>query len=115
MADKIKLIVSLLILAGGVVGFYVFADQATWIRVLGVIVALVLAIIVAAQSEPGRAALSFVKESRTEVRKVVWPTRKETVQTTMIVMVVVVIVGILLWLLDMFLLWAVQLLTGQGS
>ena len=92
-----------------------FEEYALWMRVLGMVAFAVASLTVAAQAEQGRAALSFAKEARTEVRKVVWPTRKETLQTTGIVLVMVVIVGILLWLLDMFLLWAVQLLTGQGG
>ena len=57
----------------------------------------------------------FISGANTEVRRVVWPTRAETLQTTLAVLVVVLLVGIFLWLLDMLLLWAVQLLTGQGG
>ena len=56
-----------------------------------------------------------MRESKAEVRKVVWPTRQETVQTTLLVIAMVVLVGIMLWLMDMFLRWAVMILTGQGS
>ncbi|MEA2094042.1 MAG: preprotein translocase subunit SecE, partial [Pseudomonadota bacterium] len=49
-----------------------------------------------------------------EVRRVVWPSRQETVQTTLVVLLMVLLVGIFLWLLDMVLLWAIQILTGQG-
>lgn len=115
MADKIKLTLAVLVMAAGIVGFYMFDDYALWMRVLGVLVMSAIALVIAAQAEPGRMALAFVKESRTEIRKVVWPTRKETVQTTLVVMALVIVVGIMLWLMDMFFLWAVQLLTGQGS
>jgi len=115
MADKMKLAFAVMIFIAGVAAFYMFEEYALWMRVLGMVAFAVASLTVAAQAEQGRAALSFAKEARTEVRKVVWPTRKETLQTTGIVLVMVVIVGILLWLLDMFLLWAVQLLTGQGG
>jgi len=115
MADKVKLTMAVLVLLAGFVGFYMFEDYALWMRVLGVLVMAGIGLVIAAQAEPGRVALTFVKEARAEVRKVVWPTRKETLQTTGVVIVMVIIVGIMLWLLDMFLLWAVRLLTGQGG
>jgi preprotein translocase subunit SecE len=64
------------------------------------------------QSQSGKAAWAFVRDARTEVRKVVWPTRKETAQTTLFVIVAVIFMGVCLWLLDMFLGWAVRLLTS---
>ena len=114
-ADVAKLLLAVAILAGSVVGFYFYADQPTFIRVGGVLLAVVLAAFVAVQSTTGRAAWDFIVSSRAEVRKVVWPTRTETTQTTLYVIVMVIIVGIFLWLLDMFLLWAAKLLTGQGG
>ncbi|MGH8415654.1 MAG: preprotein translocase subunit SecE, partial [Gammaproteobacteria bacterium] len=61
------------------------------------------------------ATWSFISSSRTEVRKMVWPTREETLQTTIAVIVVVLITAVLMWLLDMFLFWALHGITGQGS
>jgi len=115
MADKIKLLLAVILLAGGVGGFYYYADQSTLIRVLGLLGVAAVAIVIALQTQPGRNAWEFSREARNEIRKVVWPTRKETTQTTLIVFIVVILVAIVLWLLDMFLLWAVQLLTSQGS
>lgn len=112
MADKIKLALAVLMLGAGIAGFYVLGDYAQWMRVLGLLVVAGLAVLITAQTAVGRLAFSFLKESRTEVRKVVWPTRKETMQTTMVVIVMVFVLGILLWLLDMLLMWAVQLVTG---
>ena len=63
----------------------------------------------------GQRLWAFIQGSRVEIRKVVWPTRAETLQTTLAVLLMVLLVGIFLWLLDMFLLWAIQILTGQGS
>ncbi len=113
--DTFKLAVALAILAGGVYGFYHYADQALVYRVAGMLGAVVLAALVAAQTQLGRASWDFIVTSRTEVRKVVWPSRTETVQTTLYVLIMVIIVGIFLWLLDMFLLWAAKALTGQGA
>ncbi|MDH5692171.1 MAG: preprotein translocase subunit SecE [Gammaproteobacteria bacterium] len=115
MADKIKLLLVILLLGGGIVGFYYYSDQSQLYRVLGLLAVVGVAVAVMLQTTQGKAAWSFFKDSRTEVRKVVWPTRKETVQTTMFIMAGVVLVGIFLWLLDTVLLMGVQLLTGQGS
>lgn len=113
--DKLKLTLAVAVMATAVGGFYVYEDQSLLVRVIALLVAAGLSIAIAMQAEPGRVAWAFVKDSRTEIRKVVWPTRKETTQSTMLVIVMVFIVGIFLWLLDMFLGWAVQLLTGQGG
>jgi preprotein translocase subunit SecE len=66
-------------------------------------------------TELGRTVWGFALESRQEVRKVVWPTREETMRTTLLVFAMVFIVGLILWLLDMFLFWGVRFLTGQGG
>lgn len=115
MADNIKLLLAVLLLGAGVVAFYYYADYSTLVRVLGLLAAAAVAIVIALQTNKGQAAWAFAMDARTEVRKVVWPTRKETTQTTLVVMIVVMIVAIILWLLDTFLLWAVQLLTHPGS
>jgi len=116
MADKIKLLLAVILLGAGIGVFYYFEeDYSLLYRVLGLLAIVALSVLVALQSEIGRASWSFFKESRTEVRKVVWPTRRETGQTTLLIMLGVMIVGIFLWLLDMGLLAIVQLLTGQGG
>jgi preprotein translocase subunit SecE len=83
--------------------------------VLGLVAIVIVAAGIAFTTSTGQAILSFGRESRAEVRKVVWPTRQETVQTTLMVVVAVIILGIFLWLIDMMLLNAVQMLTGQGG
>jgi len=115
MADRIKLVLALLVTLGGVVAFYIFADQSLLVRVLGLLVVVAISVGIALTTEVGRASWGFLKDARTEARKVVWPTRKETTNTTLLIMAGVVIVGIFLWLLDMGLLALVQMLTGQGS
>ena len=115
MADKIKLIIAFAIAVAALAGFYILEDQPQVVRVLGLLVGLGIAAFVASRSEAGAAALAFSRGAIVEIRKVVWPTPKETVNTTIMVMVMVVIVGIILWVFDMFLAWGIQLLTGQGS
>ncbi len=113
--DSIKLLVALAIVIGGIAGFYYFAEHSLLYRVLGLLALAVVALLVVFSTAQGKRLLGFIGESRTEVRKVIWPSKQETTQTTLIVVVVVFIVGIILWLLDMFLFWGVRLLTGQGG
>ncbi len=115
MADKVKLLLSVLLLVAGIAGFYYYADQPQLYRVLGLLVVFGVSGFIALQSEPGMNALNFGRSAVLEARKSVWPSRQETMQTTLLVMVMVIIIGIMLWLFDMFLLWAVKLLTGQGG
>jgi preprotein translocase subunit SecE len=113
--DTVKLIVSLMILLAGIAGFYYYAEESLLYRVLGLVAVVMVAAGIALTTATGQAILSFGRESRAEVRKVVWPTRQETIQTTLMVVVAVIILGIFLWIVDMLLLEAVQLLTGQGD
>ena len=115
MADKIKLLVALLFVAGGIAGFYYFAEQALLYRVLGLLVVLAAATAVALTTQLGSDTLNFGRSAIVEVRKSVWPSRKETTQTTLIVLVMVVIIGLILWLFDSILLLAVEWLTHRGG
>jgi len=112
--DTFKLVIAVAILLAGIVGFYFYAEESLLYRVLGLLVLVGVAIGVIYTTRMGHAIVSFGRESRAEVRKVVWPTGQETVQTTIMVVVAVILLGIFLWLVDMLLLKAVQLLTGQG-
>jgi len=113
--DKVKLTIAVALVASGVAGFYYFADQSLLMRVLGLLAVVAVSVAIAYQTALGQRTWGFVTDAQTEVKKVVWPTRKETLQTTGIVLVVVVIVGIFLWGLDSTLLWLVGILTGQGG
>ncbi len=113
--DTVKLLLAVLLVAGGSVAFYYFSEHSTLLRVLALLAITGVAIAIAVTTQKGRATWGFLKDSRTEVRKVVWPTRAETVQTTLVVLLMVVLVAVLLWIMDTFLLWAVKLLTGQGD
>ena len=107
MADKLKLGLSVLIVIAGITGFYWLNDASVLLRAAIVVVAVVGAGAVALASEPGQLAWQFAVGARAEVRKVVWTTRKETVQATLVVIVMVILVGLYLWLLDIFSFWAI--------
>jgi len=113
--DTVKLAVAIVLLCGAVFAFYWYADQSLLMRVLGLIGVAVVCVLIASQTALGRSTWTFIGSTRTEVRKVVWPTRAETTQTALAVLFVVLLMGVVLWLLDMFLLWAIRLLTGQGG
>jgi preprotein translocase subunit SecE len=113
--DTFKLVLAVAVLVVGVSGFYYYEVQALLYRVLALLVFVAVALGIVYTTQLGQSVIGFGRESRAEVRKVVWPTRQETVQTTLMVIVAVIILGILLWLIDMVLVSAVQYLTGQGG
>ena len=106
MADKIKFVLALVILAAGVAGFYLLSEQAMILRVLAVLVGLALAIAVAWKTEPGQRFFGFANEAVVEAKKVVWPSRKETMQTTGAVFAFVVVMALFLYFTDKTLEWA---------
>jgi len=105
MIDKAKLVGAVALVASGVWGYYWLADSLLIVRVLAVVAGLLAAGAVAWWSEPGRQFAVFAGESVAEVKKVVWPTRKETIQTTAAVFAFVVVMAIFLWLSDKALEW----------
>ena len=105
MADKIKFALALGLLAAGVAGFYLLSEQALILRVLAVLVGLALAAVVAWKTEPGQQFFLFANEAVTETKKVVWPTRKETMQTTGAVFAFVVVMAVVLYFTDKSLEW----------
>ena len=113
--DNLKLGAAILLLVGAIYAFYYFEEQLLVVRVLGLLAVAGIAIFIAAQSSTGKSIMGFISGAQSEVRRVVWPTRAETTQTTLAVLVIVLIMGILLWLFDMVLLAAIQTLTGQGG
>ena len=114
-ADTLKLVIAALLVCGGMGGYYVFATHSVLLRVVGLLACALVAILIASRTEKGRAVWSFFHESQIEVRKVVWPTREETMQTTLIVIIVVVVAALFMWLLDWFLGWAIRFVIGTGS
>ncbi len=105
MADKLKFALALALLAAGVIGFYLLSDQPLVLRVLSVLAGVAAGLAVAWTSAPGRRFVDFAREAVVETKKVVWPSRKETVQTTGLVFAFVVAMAIFLWLADKGLEW----------
>ncbi|CAI8181579.1 MAG: Protein translocase subunit SecE [Marinobacterium sp. xm-d-530] len=106
--DSLKWLVVIAIVAVGVVGNSVYANESLLYRVLALVALAIIAGFVALQTAKGKAFFRLFKEAKNEIRKVVWPTRQETLQTTLIVVVAVLIVGLLLWGLDSLLGWVVS-------
>lgn len=113
--DTLKWAFAVLLLVGAVVAFYWYHEQLLAIRVVGLLLALAVSVFIVSGTQLGGTVIGYLHDSRTELRKVVWPTRQETLQTTLAVFLMVTIMGVFLWLLDMLLLWGVRVLTGQGS
>ena len=113
--DTFKLLLAIAVLIAGSVGFYYYEAESLLYRVLGVVFAAGVAVAISATTLLGQNLIGFGREARMEVRKVVWPSRQETVQTTFMVIVAVILIGIFLWLIDMLLAEAIQLLTGTGA
>jgi preprotein translocase subunit SecE len=115
VVDTAKLALAIVIVLAGLVGYYYFADSSALLRALGVILAIAVGAVVALTSLQGKTLWKFIQGARVELNKVVWPTREETIQTTLVVLVVALIGGVFFWLLDLFLLWLTTRITGQGS
>jgi len=115
MVDNIKLLVAALLVAAGIAGFYVLSDMPTVVRVVSVLAGLATAAGVAWFTAPGRQFYAFSQESVTEARKVVWPTRKETVQMTLVVAAFVFVMALFLWMVDGSLLFLVKRIMGGGE
>jgi preprotein translocase subunit SecE len=114
LADTAKLAAAGLVVVAGLVAYYYFGDAPGLLRALGVMAALAIAAVIALQSVQGRALWRFIQAARVELRKVVWPTREETIQTTIAVLVLAVIGGVFFWALDFVLLWLTSKITGRG-
>lgn len=118
--DKFKWLLVFVLFAFVVWGNFYFAEPNTvyqanlLVRVISIVVISVLALFLASTTQKGKSLILFAKESRTELRKVVWPSRKETTQTTLIVGVITVVVGLCLWGVDTLFIWAISILTTLG-
>ncbi|WP_028294001.1 preprotein translocase subunit SecE [Oceanobacter kriegii] len=110
--DVIKWLLAIAFLAAAVVGNYMYSDMAFIYRILAVVALMGAGAAVALTSTQGKAFLVLLKEANIERRKVVWPTRQETQQTTLMILVVVVVMSLVLWGLDSLLGWAVSSLIG---
>lgn len=115
MIDKIKLVLSVVLLIAGVAGFYLMADKALVLRILVVLAGLVAAVLVFRTTIVGARAMVFVGDSVSEAKRVVWPTRKETIQTTMVVVVLVFVMAVFLAIVDIGFSHLVQWLLGRSA
>ena len=108
--DVVKYVAAALLLVAGIAGFYWFADWATPLRALLPLIGVVAGGAVFALTAKGRKALEYLAEARFELRKVIWPTRQETIRTTIMVAIVVVVISLLLGVIDFFLSGGIKLL-----
>ena len=112
---NIRLFISFLFFAAGLVGFYVLLEQPVVLRILSVLAGAVGAIFIFSTTPQGKKALEFLGDAITEAKKVVWPTRKETIQMTLVVFVLVVITAIFLAFVDIGFSYIINILLGRGS
>ena len=98
--DTVKLAAALAMLLAGVVAFQYYADAPRLMRVGGIILDIILAAVLASQTDKGRMVIGFVRDAQIEVRKVVWPTRKESMQTAGMVFAFVLVMAVFLWVSD---------------
>jgi preprotein translocase subunit SecE len=104
--DRVKVTLAVLAFVAGIVGFYVLGDQPVIARVGSILVGIIAALAIGWYSEPGRRFIGFAQESYNEVKRVVWPTRKETIQMTATVFAFVTVMSIFLWVADKLIEWA---------
>lgn len=115
-ADKAKLAGAALLLVGGIVAFYMLGKQDLWVRVVALLVLMIAAVALFFTAESGKQLIAFGRDSVREVKKVVWPTRKEAGQMTGYVFAFVVVMALFLWLTDKTLEWAIfHLILGWRS
>ncbi|GAB4418431.1 MAG: hypothetical protein OHK0054_09260 [Sideroxydans sp.] len=115
MADKIKLLIALLLVVAGVVGYYALHESVAVVRVLAVMLGVLAAAGVFWTTSSGREFFAFARDSVAEAKRVVWPTRKETVQTTGVVILFAVVMALFLWAVDASLMGMVNLLMGRSD
>lgn len=111
--DWLKWLVSAILVLAGLIGNHYYSAVSMPIRTLGWLAILFVAGFVASKTQKGQWVVEFFRDSRLELRKVVWPTREETMQTTLIVAVMVIILALILWMMDGGLVWLIGWLTGQ--
>ena len=111
--DWLKWSLSIILLLAGLIGNHYYSEVSMAVRTLIWLVLLAVACFVASKTSKGRWVVDFIRDSRMELRKVVWPTREETMQTTLVVGVMVIVLALLLWGMDGILVRLIGWLTGQ--
>ena len=112
LLDTVKLLGSVLILLVGIVSYYYLTQVSILFRVLMVLSSVVVSLVIFFQTQRGKVLWEFFQGSRVEIKKVIWPTKQETFQTTLTVFVFVLIMGIFFWLLDFLLLFLTTTITS---
>jgi preprotein translocase subunit SecE len=115
MAERIKIAIAALLAVGGLVAYYALADQPTVVRLAVLLGAFAGAVVVMAFTQAGRTFIAFSRESWEEAKRVVWPSRKETLQTTGVVFLFVCTMAVFMWLVDWGLTRVTQALLGSGG
>ena len=115
MADKIKLGVAFLLIAAGIAGYYALQESAAVVKLASVLFGFILAAGVIWSTEPGKRLFAFGRDSVDEAKRVVWPTRKETIQTTAVVLLFAVTMALFLWAVDASLMVVVNKLMGRDE
>lgn len=110
--ESIKIGLAIILLVGGVAAFYLLGKEPRFIQVLALVLALLLAAGVLYTTLVGKTIWQFAFDSRVEVRKMVWPSRQETTQTTLVVVLLIVVIGLFLWGVDSLLAWIVRSVAG---
>jgi preprotein translocase subunit SecE len=114
-AERIKWVIAAILAVGGLAAFYVLGEQPFVVRLAALLGGFIAAIVVMWFTEAGQTFLAFSRESWEEAKRVVWPSRKETLQTTGVVFLFVFVMALFLWVVDWGLLWVTQKLLGTGS
>lgn len=110
--DRLYWLVVISLVVGGIFGNWYFQNESLLVRVIALLVVAAAAGFTLLQTERGKALWALGKDARAEVRRVVWPTRQVTIQTTMIVILMVMVVALILWGLDSLLSWGIKSALG---
>ena len=113
--DIVKWLVVFGLLGGLVFAYTTYEEVSQLYRALGAVATVVVAGFIAASTLKGRTFLTFAKDARTEVRKVVWPTRQEVIRMTLVIIAATAVVGLMIYLIDLVIVWVVGLVTGIGA
>lgn len=111
--DGLKWLLVIVFLIGAIIADFFYSLVVWPIRAAISVGVVMVLLFITSQTERGQKVWRFMKEARMELHKVVWPTRSETVQTTLLVVVIVLITGLILWGIDSFFMWSVAWMTGQ--
>ncbi|MCW5621896.1 MAG: preprotein translocase subunit SecE [Burkholderiales bacterium] len=115
MLDKIKLAIAFIIVIAGIWGFYQLGASPMIARVGAILGGIVVALALAWTTEQGKRFYAYTQDAITETKKVAWPTRKETMQSTGVVVAFVIVMAVFLWIVDALLAWIVELMIGSGG